>query len=377
MRALAHQSAGKWLLVLDNGAIGVAPEGAAFTNQHTVGLLRELLEAGIRPLYAAPGTSIEPNSNLMDQSLQASAIDIFIIGRGQSALPRLYALLRLVFRIARMDHVYIFFPGTYSLIIATFCWLFRKRYGLYIRGAAYDGSALHRMALRRAQFALTVSPLIEARAGNLCRSVATIRPMFDLEPRDALRRPERTTAPPLWKLLFVGRLETDKGIYELVSAARQLQANGLRFQLRLIGGGPLFRQLLDEQGAGRLDCIAVPGMIADRSLLMREYEAADIFISPSYHEGFPRTLYEAMMKGLPIITTMVGGIPGYMKAGQNCCAIEPKSAESIVTAVEAVTGNLSLLNAIALNGQRTVLDILRDHKRHSELLIERLAPHAV
>ena len=75
--------------------------------------------------------------------------------------------------------------------------------------------------------------------------------------------------------------------------------------------------------------------------LMRFYRKAHIFIFPSYHEGFPRVLYEAMINSLPIVTTMVGGISGRMVDGENCIGIPAKSAGAIVEAVERVTRRFS------------------------------------
>jgi glycosyltransferase involved in cell wall biosynthesis len=104
---------------------------------------------------------------------------------------------------------------------------------------------------------------------------------------------------------------------------------------------------------------------------------AHIFIFPSYHEEFPRVLYEAMINSLPIVTTMVGGISGRMVDGKNCIGIPAKSAGSIVEAIERVTGDLRLLNAIGQAGQKTVLDVLEKCQPHWQLFTEQLKHHVV
>ena len=184
--------------------------------------------------------------------------------------------------------------------------------------------------------------------------------------------------PPVWDLLFVGRLEADKGIRELIQAAEALRLKGVPFRLRLVGGGPLFHDLsarLKDEPLGAN--VQMVGLVSGKTDLMRFYRKAHIFIFPSYHEGFPRVLYEAMINSLPIVTTMVGGISGRMVDGENCIGIPAKSAGAIVEAVERVTGDFRLLQAIGQGGQKTVLDVLENCQPHWRLFTEHLKNHVV
>ena len=76
----------------------------------------------------------------------------------------------------------------------------------------------------------------------------------------------------------------------------------------------------------------------------------DIYILPSYHEGFPRTIWEAMANSLPVVATNVGGIPNYLENNKNVILIEPKSVEEIVLGISKLLNNNTLRKNIIKNG---------------------------
>ena len=201
--------------------------------------------------------------------------------------------------------------------------------------------------------------------------------MVAISGEDAFVRTPLVAPPKIWELLFVGRLEVDKGIRELMQAAEALRPRGLAFRMRLVGGGPLFRELSDRMKHEALGAnVQIVGAVSDPADLMRFYREAHIFIFPSYHEGFPRVLYEAMINGLPIVTTMVGGISGRMVDGKNCIGIPSKSTAAIEAAVQRLTGDMDVLNGIGKAGQKTVLDVLENNQPHWRLFTEYMRSHA-
>jgi glycosyltransferase involved in cell wall biosynthesis len=107
-------------------------------------------------------------------------------------------------------------------------------------------------------------------------------------------------------LLYVGRLVAEKGLRELVEAVRQLAAQRRNLQLVLVGDGPLrneFSALAASSGNVRLTGPLAPEAVAQWMV------AADLVTLPSYSEGHPNVLVEALACGRPVVATDVGGIP--------------------------------------------------------------------
>ena len=84
--------------------------------------------------------------------------------------------------------------------------------------------------------------------------------------------------------------------------------------------------------------------------LNQYYRNSDIYVLPSYHEGFPRTIWEAMSNSLPVIATNVGGIPFYLKSKKHAILIEPKNSNAIAKAIELLINHDNLREKIISNG---------------------------
>ncbi len=151
---------------------------------------------------------------------------------------------QLLREILKSDFVYIFFPGTLGKAAGLLCSFLGKPYGLYVRGGRFrrrgwTGALSEKRHSRWDSFA----PL-QQQIEPFCERADVIRPMVTITPEDASARPALVARPPVWDLLFVGRLEIDKGIRELIQAAEDaLRLKGVPFRLRLVGGGPLFHDL--------------------------------------------------------------------------------------------------------------------------------------
>ena len=367
----------KRVLIVDNGAIAVDDTGRRYVNNHTGQFACDIRHEGCEPVFIAPHAPYDENGQLYNFCLQDQGLESRLL----AMRPRFRALLaaeELLREILKSDFVYIFFPGTLGKAAGLLCSFLGKPYGLYVRGGRFRETRLDRRVVGKAAFALTVSPALQQQIEPFCERADVIRPMVTITPEDAFARPALVARPPVWDLLFVGRLEVDKGIRELIQAAEALRFNGVPFRLRLVGGGPLFHDLsarLKDEPLGAN--VQMVGLVSGKTDLMRFYRKAHIFIFPSYHEGFPRVLYEAMINSLPIVTTMVGGISGRMVDGENCIGIPAKSAGAIVEAVERVTGDFRLLQAIGQGGQKTVLDVLENCQPHWRLFTEHLKNHVV
>lgn len=86
------------------------------------------------------------------------------------------------------------------------------------------------------------------------------------------------------------------------------------------------------------------------------YRDADIYVLPSYQEGFPRTIWEAMANSCPVIATRVGSIPDYLEHGKHARLIEPRSAEAISEAVEHLIENTNVREQLIQNGYTLTME---------------------
>ena len=116
-------------------------------------------------------------------------------------------------------------------------------------------------------------------------------------------------------ILFLGSIETNKGIYDLVAAADILVEQGRRFHLCIGGEGGEMTNLRRRvsQGSAR-DSITLLGWVrqAEKIELMSRASAV---VLPSYHEGFPNVILEAMASALPVVASSVGAVPELIEEG--------------------------------------------------------------
>lgn len=109
-------------------------------------------------------------------------------------------------------------------------------------------------------------------------------------------------------VVYAGRLVAEKGLRELIAATRRIAAGRPHVELALIGGGPLAAELAQTAAAAAPLRVHLPGAIAPDAVA-RWMTAANAFALPSYSEGYPNVLVEALACGRPIVATRVGGIP--------------------------------------------------------------------
>ena len=125
------------------------------------------------------------------------------------------------------------------------------------------------------------------------------------------------------QVLFVGRLDPDKGLLDLLAVWPNVVARA-RQQLRLVicGEGPQEAELRAAVRAGGLEqSVELKGRVND---VARELRAAQIFVLPSYVEGNSNAVLEAMAAGLPVLSTRVGGTPLLVGPAGAEWLVEPK-----------------------------------------------------
>lgn len=266
----------------------------------------------------------------------------------------------------RSDFVYIFYPNAFRLL-AFVCSLFGKKYGLYVRGEIGLDDVTSLKIYRKASVVLTVSPKFTNMVNERARRqiAETIRPMLTYDDGDIVKD-RAYKGKKRFELLLLCRLQREKGIIELLNALLKLKNSGVdMIHLTVAGDGDFMTQSQEEcNKLGLKDDVVFLGGVYDNDIKAELYKKADLYILPTYNEGFPRTLYEAMIFGVPVITTFVGGIPALMKNKENCLRIEPRSVDSIADALIYAINNYDEMGVMAKNATELVATVV-DHNRPS------------
>lgn len=151
-------------------------------------------------------------------------------------------------------------------------------------------------------------------------------------------------------LLFLGRLGKRKGIHVLLHALVKVREDYPGVRLLCGGDGDLeeVRALAHELGIE--SNVEILGWIDEerRSELMR---SACVYVLPSYAEGLPMSVLEAMSAGLPVVTTPVGGIPDAITDGAEGLLVPPGDAEALAGALCRLLGDPSLRAAMGSRGR--------------------------
>ena len=132
--------------------------------------------------------------------------------------------------------------------------------------------------------------------------------------------------------IFVGWVVRKKGIYELMEAISQSDAlKNCRFIVA--GGGEALDDIDKLIQKEQLDCVELLGWQTPEQIdeLLQE---AHVFVLPSYAEGFPNALLEALSQGLPAVVTSVGSIPDSAIHRANAEIVEPRDSEGLRVALE-------------------------------------------
>lgn len=346
------------VLVVGNGFTRSDQHGQYFVNRHTVDFLRGLAKSGHEVTLAQPVRQIALADGLNDEQLPP--VEINFMPLDKHSLGALCAAIR---QVLRTDFVHLYFPGSWSRAIGHLCRFLKIPFSIYLRGERFSNIGGDARLLRSASAVCTVAGL-ETRATTHNANVISVAPMLDFTISDQhIRFFDPKPNRPM-RLLFVGRLETTKGVPELMEAAQILHDSGFSFELRLVGGGPLHEALSKEGDHSRIPQVSLLGLISDKCSLMAQYEWADVFVFPTHHEGFPRVLHEAMIKSCLIATTMVGGIPALMRDGHNCIALPVRDPPGIAAAIRHIACNRHMLQSLADAGHRTVLDVLTTRPSH-------------
>ncbi|MAZ07092.1 MAG: hypothetical protein CMM99_01310 [Rickettsiales bacterium] len=149
--------------------------------------------------------------------------------------------------------------------------------------------------------------------------------------------------------LYVGRINKDKGINNILSTLKLLSDSN--FKCRFIFVGNHEDENLKHEIKKNKKVIHVNHL----RNISKFYQFADIYITSSYREGFGMTVAQAMSSGLPVIGTNIYGLKDLLKNGRNCITYEPDDLNKLYLACCKLIENEKLRKKFGLLGRKIII----------------------
>ena len=163
-------------------------------------------------------------------------------------------------------------------------------------------------------------------------------------------------------ILSVGRLVEKKGFGDLIEACKGLRERGISFTCEIVGDGPL-QTVLQEQIAalGLQETVRLlgPRSQAEVRKLLAESQLFVLACVPEEGGGsdnLPTVVMEAMMCGLPVISTELAGVPEMITSGKNGLLVEPRKPGALAAAMEQLLSNPEQAKKLASRGRQTAVE---------------------
>lgn len=175
------------------------------------------------------------------------------------------------------------------------------------------------------------------------------------------------------RVLFVGNLSNRKGVADMLQALAKPQFKGVNLEVIFLGGGDVmgYRALAGRLGLS--EWVSFRGWV-NQDIVSSMLASADALVLPSYEEGLPLVILEALSHGVAVVCTPVGEIPNTLTDGVHACFVEPGNIESLAQGMFKVLSDSEFREMLAREGQQLheqsfsisqfVFNISSIHKRH-------------
>ena len=179
---------------------------------------------------------------------------------------------------------------------------------------------------------------------------------------DTLRRSKDATPT----LLFVGRLDAIKGLPILIDAVAALRPSHPALRLVMVGDGPHRARLAEQAAAlGISEAVTITGYLSQSEVAGHMAEA-DILVLPSFAEGVPVVLMEAMAARLPVIASRVAGVPELVEDGESGFLVPPGDMFTLAARIDTLLADPDLRRAMGESGRKKVVaeyDVAREAEK--------------
>lgn len=164
--------------------------------------------------------------------------------------------------------------------------------------------------------------------------------------------PSSTKSEKKLRVAIASRLLRDKGVYEFFIAAGICKRKSPHVEFLVVGDiDPTNPASLTKKDVAELDSEAIVDVQGHRADMEIFLQSIDVFVLPSYREGFPRAIMEAAATGLPVITTNVTGCRSAVIDGVTGIIVPPKDPESLARAIDTLIFSSSLRNELGKNAR--------------------------
>lgn len=263
------------------------------------------------------------------------------------------------FKKQRVDLIHTHFSSTVALLVSR---LFQVRFSMTIHGPDEFNDVVGFHMAAKVAAASMVSTISQFAASQVMRAadpdhwhkVTTIPLGVDpamLVPGTA----EPNDAGGAVRLLFVGRLAAAKAPHLLVRAVAELLGRGKNVTLTVVGDGPLRKDLEKEVDRLGLQQHVVLAGACNFDSVIGYYQRSDMFVLPSFAEGVPVVLMEAMAMQVPCVATWITGIPELITHRVDGLLVPPASVAALVDAVCCLLDDRELSMRMARAGREKVL----------------------
>lgn len=157
------------------------------------------------------------------------------------------------------------------------------------------------------------------------------------------------------RLLFLGRAESAKGIFDLLEAVKLIAPLCPNVRVAIGGDGDVAQVRSRALELGIAEHVELLGWVVGEAK-RQQFERAEVFVLPSYHEGLPMAMLEAMAHGKAMVVTPVGGIPEAVQHEQQALLVTPGQARELADALLRLLQDASLRRGLSQRARARVAE---------------------
>lgn len=185
------------------------------------------------------------------------------------------------------------------------------------------------------------------------KNVYSLPNCVDLKDAELYAKEQNLKSEKALNLGYLGRIEPNKGMTELLVGCMKLKEAGIPFKLILAGKEQTEGEFLPRFKQSLGDNFSYVGLVSGKSKC-DFLRSLDVLVMPTYFEGLPMSLLECMSYGVVPVITPVGSIPEVVVDGNNGLFIKVKDTDSIVDAISKINSDRNVLNKLSVNARETI-----------------------